>query len=407
LTLRQLLDRRNAIRQELRTIHDAAPDGALSAEAEARVATLTAEANTLNTREEQLVALADLDRRAAGTPIGQPAAVSTEIGMGLPPETRMAEWHRAATGDSAEGRSVGRLIGQHLAGQPYEQREMGSVLPSAGGITIGGPAVMNTLDAIRNRSAVVRAGALTVPLPAGGSRYPRVVSDPTPAWRAEGAAITESEGVFDSISLRAYSLAALVRVNNELLDDAPTFAATLDQQLAAALALELDRVALYGIGTSEPLGLRICPGVQEVSMAADGAEMDGWDKALDLMLEIEEANGTPTTAIMAPRTKIKLAKLMNVMADQMRPPEEWVNLRRLTSNQVRTNEVQGASSAASTLFMGDFSHMAFAIRQDIMIEASRVAGDAFSKNQTLVRATLRADVAIFRPAMFGRLVGVL
>ena len=66
-------------------------------------------------------------------------------------------------------------------------------------------------------------------------RVVRIVADPTAKWRAEGDVINESDGEFDAINLTAYSMAALVRVNAELLDDVPTFAATLDMQLSAAL----------------------------------------------------------------------------------------------------------------------------------------------------------------------------
>jgi HK97 family phage major capsid protein len=238
----------------------------------------------------------------------------------------------------------------------------------------------------------------------------RVLSDPTAQWRGEGQAIDESDGTFGALNLHAHSLAALVRINNELLDDVPTFAATLDNQLASALALKLDYEALYGNGVGRPLGLRNTDGVNEESMGSNGAAQADYDKILDLLQDIEEDNGSPTTLIHSPRTKTKLAKLVSGISGdltKLMPPADYAALTKLVSNQVSTTETQGNSGVASTTFIGGFNNMAFAIRQNITIEASRQADDTFSKNQTHVRAIMRADVAIYRPSQFGRLIGIL
>jgi HK97 family phage major capsid protein len=291
-----------------------------------------------------------------------------------------------------------------------ERRAMGTTVGTAGGFLIPDAVSSNIIDLARNQSVVIRAGALTIPMQNQNLRVVQVLTDPTAAWRAEGVAISESEGTFSALNLTAYSLAALVRVNNELLDDAAMFAATLDQQLSAGLALELDRVALYGNGVGQPLGLRNTTGVNEVSMGANGLAQADYDDILDLVQAIEEDNGTPTTAVMAPRTKTKLALIKTGIASdltKLTPPADYTALRRLVSNQVSITETQGSSGVASTMFLGGFENMAFAIRQNITIEATRVADDAFAKNQTLIRAIMRADVATFRPSHFGRLIGIL
>lgn len=52
------------------------------------------------------------------------------------------------------------------------------------------------------------------------------------------------------------SIAALVRVSVELLEDVPQFAGQIEGKISAALALEVDRVGLFGSGSaSEPLGI--------------------------------------------------------------------------------------------------------------------------------------------------------
>ena len=416
MTIREILARRDAIRVELRSHIEKHPAGALPADVETRVADLESEAERLNAAERRQVLIDDLDRRAGGAkPVEERG--NPEDGQdvfGLKPEQRMADFVSRTQGTPTAGLSVGRTIRGVLTGRwegaEAERRAMGTTIGTAGGYLIPDPIASNVLDLARNASVIVRGGATTIPMANQNLTVVRVLTDPTAAFRGEGVAITESDGTFGAINLHAHSLAALVRVNNELLDDAPMFAATLDQQLASALALKLDYAALYGTGAGQPLGLRGTDGVNELSMGTNGLAMPDYDDVLDLIQNIEEANGAAITAVMAPRTRTKLAKLVTGISGdlgKLTPPAEWSALRRLVSNQVSITETQGSSTAASTMFLGDFSQMAVAIRQDITIEATRAADTAFSKNQTLVRAIMRADIAVFRPTHFGRLIGIL
>lgn len=414
MNIRKILSRREEIRTELRNILDGAADGVLTTEAETRAAELEAEADRLNTAERRAGLLSELDQKAEAAPIEQRGNDDGVSVFGLKPEQRMSDFVARTQGTPTAGLSVGRAIRGILSGKwdgaEAERRAMGTTIGTAGGYLIPDPIASNVLDLTRNASVIVRAGASTIPMANQNLTVVRVLTDPTAEWRGEGVAITESDGTFGAINLRAHSLAALVRVNNELLDDAPMFAATLDQQLASALALKLDYAALYGTGAGQPQGLRNTDGVNQDSMGDNGLAMPDYDKALDLIQAIEEDNGTPTTAVMAPRTRTKLAKLKTGITSDLTklvPPAEWTALRRLVSNQISITETQGSSNVASTMFVGDFSQMAVAIRQDITIEATRVADTAFAKNQTLVRAIMRADVAVFRPSHFGRLIGIL
>lgn len=415
MNIRKILSRREEIRTELRALYDGAVDGVLTAEAEARAAQIEAEAETLNTAERRAGLLSELDNKAEAAPIEQRGNDDGVSVFGLTPEQRMSQFYERTTGEPTGNLSVGRAIlgkitGRYTGPEAEYRDAMNTFTGSAGGFMIPAPIAPGFLDLTRNRAAVVQAGARTIPMVGQNLSVVQILSDPTASWRAEGAAITESAGSFGTINLKAHSLAALVRANRELMDDAAMFAEALDTQLAAALALKLDHAALFGSGVGMPLGLRNASGVNEETMGADGLAMPDYDKPLDLIQKIEEANGTPTTVIMAPRTRIKLAKLKTGITSDLTklvPPAEWTALRRLTSNQVSITETQGNASTASTMFMGGFENMAVAIRQDITIEVSNQADDTFAKNQILVRAIMRCDTAIFRPSHFGRLIGIL
>lgn len=418
MTLREILARRDAIRVELRSINEAHPDGALPAEVQDRVTAIETEAATLNATEQRLALQDDLDRRAAANPVeptrresrGAPVLRPGEV-VGLLPEQRMSD----IVGAPAEPLSLGRMIRGHLlgdwSGADGERRAMGEATGAAGGFYVPDTLSATTIDLVRNTAILTRAGALTIPVGGGTTTFVRVLTDPSGQWRTEGEEIDETEGSYAPVTVKPVSLAALVRVSVELLDDVPAFAGQIESQISAALALELDRVGLFGAGaSSEPLGLYGVTGPTDISMGTNGAAPTDYDEWLDAIQALETINANPVTTVYNPRTKRTLAGLVTgISGDKTKlpPPAEFLALNRLVSTQIPNTLTHGSATTASVAFVGDFSQMAVAVRQNIVIEASRHAGDTFAKGQVLVRAMMRCDIAHMRPTHFARIKGII
>lgn len=416
MKLSEIIERRAAVDAEMTAIYDGAETAGedLAGEKLEKWNALKTERDELRAKEDRARTRDELDRKADAKAIENRGTGEGETVFGLTREQRMADYVNRTTGETVDGLSVGRAVRGILTGDwqgaEAERRTMGTTPGAAGGFLMPAPISANLIDLARNAAVLVAAGALTAPMPSKNLRVVKIVTDPTANWRAEGQTITESDGAFEGMDLTAHSLAALVRVNAELLDDVPSFAATLDNMLAASLGLKLDAAGLYGNGSGQPLGLRNTDGVKEQSMGTNGAIPADYDKFLDLIRDVELANGAPDTLVWSPRSKNTMAKIVTGIASdktKLAPAADFAALRKLASNQVSVTETQGSSNVASTAFVGGFANMAFAMRQQIQIEASRVSGTAFEKNQVMVRAILRADVAVYRPAMFGRLIGIL
>lgn len=399
-TLREILERRAAIAAELRSTYDAAETAGRDLnEIEAtRWQELTTEDRTLATNEERARQRAELDRTEDPAPTQEPPR---ELQPGevraLRPEQRMAELETYSGAPLSLGRAIRAAILGDWSDAEAEQRVMGTVTGALGGFLVPSAISASVIDLARNQSSVIRAGAGTIPMPAQKLRVVRVISDPTAAWRAEGAVINESDAGFEPVELVAHSLAALVRVNLELLEDVPTFAGMIEGQLASALGLEVDRAALNGSGTApEPRGVLNTSGIFTDDV---GGPLANYDPMLDAIGKIEGANIAPAAALLPSGVKTDLSKLKTGISGdltKLTPPAEWSALNRFVSNQV----------PADTVVIGDFSQMAVAMRSSLQIEASRTAGDAFSKAQVLVRAILRADVLVMRPKAFASLTGI-
>lgn len=407
----KLKAKRAAVSEEMRGLVDAAAGERrdLAPEERTRFDALKAEKDRLAQSIGDAEAAEDEDRSAEGRDIGTGTLPEGEV-RALLPEQRMAALvpHE---GPALSLRSLlrGQIFGD-WSGAENERRAMGENTGALGGFLVPSSLSATVIDLARAKTVLVPAGALTINMPTAEMTVVKVKTDPTPHARPEHGAITESAPTFEPIRLRAHVVAALVRISVELLEDAPQAAQTVENTIAAALALEVDRLGLFGNGTTEPRGLLNTEGLGLVSMGTNGATPADYDAYLDAIAAIETANGTPGAVIMSPRTKRTLSGLKTgISGDKtsLVPPAEFTALRRLVSNQVPTNLAQGTAPNTSASVVGDFAQMAFAMRTNLMMEATRTGGsDTFAKMEVLIRAYLRMDVAVFRPAHFAKIAGI-
>jgi HK97 family phage major capsid protein len=310
--------------------------------------------------------------------------------------------------DLSLSRMLRGAVGLGWDGAAAEQRTMSGLTGAGGGFMIPEPMGMRVIDLARNAMVLSRIGAVTVPMSDRSLVVAKLTGDPTPYWRNEDGPITESDGAFGAVELIAQVVAVLVRISIELLEDGENFGQMIERSIAEALALEVDRAGLFGTGVNEPLGVYNTPGINEVSMGANGAAPTNYDKWSDAILDIENANGIATSTIMAPRTAATLRTLVNGDGDPLPLPEYYSSLRRLVSNQIPVDQTQGTSDVASCAFVGGFENVLIGMRKNITIEAFRAGGDtdAVSRMQVLIRAYMRVDFAVTRESHITKIVGI-
>ena len=95
-------------------------------------------------------------------------------------------------------------------------------------------------------------------------------------WRPENTALTESEPTFDAKIFHSKTCGTYVKMSLELAQDSSNAEEVLKRQLVDVLALEIDRVALSGLGAAqEPMGISEDPDV--LTTASVGA-LNGYDE---------------------------------------------------------------------------------------------------------------------------------
>ncbi|MCU7932794.1 MAG: phage major capsid protein [Candidatus Thiodiazotropha sp. (ex Codakia rugifera)] len=275
-----------------------------------------------------------------------------------------------------------------------------------GGYTVPEILSARVIDRLRAKSVLSQAGAITVPLETQRTVIARLDSDPTPVWRGENEQVSESEPTFGAIAFDTRSLAVLVKVSRELLEDSLNIEEALMGALSSSLALELDRVGMFGNGADEPLGITQANGIGSVSMGTNGAAITDWSSVLDLLLEIEQDNAGPTTAIIqAPRTWRTIEGFVDSTGQPLQPPPAIAAIPRLTTTSVPIDQTMGSATNASSMIAGNFSQVMIGLRTGIRIE---VLKEAYADHlQYAFLAHLRADIALAHRESFAELSGIV
>lgn len=89
-------------------------------------------------------------------------------------------------------------------------------------------------------------------------------------WTAEGAAKQQSKPAFENVTVKAHTLATLVPVTEELLEDAPALDGYLRMAVPREMDFKISNALIRGSGVGQPLGILNAAGL--VTVAAEAAQ---------------------------------------------------------------------------------------------------------------------------------------
>lgn len=311
---------------------------------------------------------------------------------------------RSPIGENLRGMNAGQFLRAMVVDNKtdMERRALSEASDSAGGYTVPDVLSAELIDKARAASVVMQAGAQTVPLTSDSNTIAKVLTDPTPAWRAEAGAVANSDGTFGAVVLTPRSLAVAVDISAELMADSLNLATALPNILAAAMACELDRVALIGSGTApEPRGVANTSGIGTFAQDAEIASYANLSKARTGILT---ANRGPVSAyVMHPRDEGSFVDLMDSTGQPLMAPNAVGSIAMLSTTSLPING--GTGTDESTIIAGNFAHLLVGIRSGIQIELFK--GPKYISNlQYTMVAHMRADVAVEDSGAFYTLTGV-
>ncbi len=303
--------------------------------------------------------------------------------------------------------SLARMVRGYLTGQwdGASAGERRAVVGAEGTGMLGGFLVPEgvasaIINAMRTQLRVIQAGAYTVVMERPELTMAKVATEPQAYWVPENDPGTMSDLTFEPVTLRAKKLVALVKFSEELLADAANFEPALRDSLAFALTRELDRAALTGSGTGEPLGVLNTDGIGVTDLAGNPATIDTLMDVVFALVSLNVEQGHLAAIYNADFAKA-IAKLKDGEGQYIEStaPPAWTGLRKLVSAQIPT------ASGKTNAYVGSFGDLYIGMRSQMTLQFSREASDeagasAFLRSQVWARATMRVDSVTVRPPAF-------
>ena len=331
------------------------------------------------------------------------------------------------------GRAVRAIATHNWAGAEYEKEVFQQVSKTAmdtgessgaatGGYIIPEEALTSVINKLVAKSVSFRLGAQELAAAHTPLTIPRVGTATTAAWVAENAAITDNHMVFEQISLTPHTLASRVILSNTLLETSlPAADQVIETDMATQLQLGLDKGVLEGSGSSgQPTGIVETSGVT-TQTATDGGIT--YEELVDFVAAVRDDNGLDGSLGWAMNPKM-LTQIQTIKSDGFQPDSSGGaatvtegsghQMSRIVISEAAPTMVLGYPYEVTTQLSGDAGSgvgqksMIFGNWNDVMVArwggmrilASSTSDDAFSKDQTHIRGTLRVDVGVRQPLSF-------
>ena len=251
----------------------------------------------------------------------------------------------------------------------------------------------NFIDLLRNASALDQAGATVLTGLSGNVNIPRQSGAGTAYWVAESGSPTESQQTIDQISLTPKTCGAFTDYSRKLLIQSSIDVENMVRNdLARVIALEIDRVGLYGSGSSnQPLGLKDTTGVLTEDFAADTPT---FSEVVALESDVSGANallGSPVYLMNSAMRGGLKTKAKDSGSGLFVMEGDLVNgYRGVLSNQVASGDLGFGNFA--DLIIGYFSGL------DLMVDPYTGS----TSGTVRVVALQDVDVAVRHPESFSR-----
>ncbi len=163
----------------------------------------------------------------------------------------------------------------------------------------------------------------------------RLTQDAATTWHAENTAdLLQNGPQFDRVIFVAKTLSTLVVISRELVEDAPNVNEVVTNSVTKAIALELDRAALLGYGSSNSItGLANYANVTKTALNAAPADYSSLVSSAGRNLANSAA--LPTAFIMAPRVLTQFSNLRYTLYQPLRRPDLIANIPFLDTAKIR------------------------------------------------------------------------
>ena len=314
------------------------------------------------------------------------------------------------------GRACRAIAKSDFAFAPYEkevfdnmeQKQMSVGTDSAGGFIVPEEAILSIIEKLKSRVVAFELGARDMAVSGVPVTLPRMSTSATAVWVAENATISANNLAFEQLSLTPKTAAARVVLSNLLLETSnPAADRVIEEDMGSQLGIAVDSACLIGGGAGEPTGIISSTGVGTVASVAAASIVDGIDKLIDFEQDLQNADAyggrlgwaihpsvlgaiREMTMDFTGTTTVPLSN--QVIAEGY--ADSILGHPYATTTSLTAFAAGGATSATNSIIFGNWEDLMVARWGGLRLMASSTSDDAFSKDQTHIRGTLRVDVGL-------------
>ena len=311
------------------------------------------------------------------------------------------------------GRACRAIAKRDFSYAPYEkevfdnmaEKQMSVGTDSAGGFIVPEEAILSVIEKLKSRVVAFELGARDMAVSGVPVTIPRLSTSATAVWVAENAEIQANNLGFEQLSMTPKTAAARVALSNLLLETSnPAADRVIEEDMGSQLGIAVDSAALFGGAAGEPTGVIATTGVGSVSSVVTGSStVASLDKLLEFERDLQNADAyggrlgwaIHPSVLSAIRNMTTNFSTSSVTLSEQGVAEGYADsiLGHPYATTTSLTAVAAASAANSMIF-GNWEDLMIARWGGLRLMASNTSDDAFSKDQTHIRGTLRVDVGL-------------
>lgn len=309
------------------------------------------------------------------------------------------------------------------------EKAMSAGDPTGGGFLVPVEFSQDVIELLRASGVVRSLSPMTIPMPSGSVKVPRITGGVTAAYIGENTNATKSEVATGQLTLTFKKLAALVPISNDLLRySSPSADSIVRDDAVRSISAREDLAFIRGTGVDgTPQGLKsLINGANKLNANSSVSLAQTTEELGTLMQYIMDANITLIIQqgatggvdvrpgwIFSPRTWRYLTTLQTTTGayafrEEMLRGTLWGFPYRVTT-QVPSNLGSGANE--SEVYFGAFAHAVIGEALGLTVDASQEAAyhdgtavvAAFSQDQTVIRVLAEHDFALRHDKAFSML----
>jgi HK97 family phage major capsid protein/HK97 family phage prohead protease len=258
-------------------------------------------------------------------------------------------------------------------------------------------------DVLRNRSLIMSLGPTVLRGLVGGVAIPKKSATTTPYWIAGDNAdsVTESDPTLTQVTMSPKTVGGATTFSHKMLvQSAPDIENLVRQDLAAMIAVEIDRAALNGSGSSnQPTGILNQGGINADTYANGGSP--AWADVIGLETLIAEDNADTRGSLHYLSTPAIAAAFKQLDQGTDTGTYVWTG----TNAEGRMNGYPAHATnqmPAGTILLGNFEDLLIGFWGGIEIDADPY-GSNFLRGSVSVRVLADIDIAVRHPVSFAAL----